>query len=112
MLIQMRNLAAPAFILASALCLFAIDQPTYDKIKAEEMEHSQIMRTLHMLTDRYGPRLTGSPNFENAARAADRAKTRQTQALPNLRKLRQGINFHNSLTFKDLTTTDSCTLLS
>ena len=31
------------------------------------MEHSQVMRTLHMLTDRYGPRLTGSPNYEAAA---------------------------------------------
>lgn len=44
-----------------------IDEATYSRIKSEEMEHSQAMRTLHMLTDRYGPRLTGSPNFENAA---------------------------------------------
>ena len=44
-----------------------IDQATYDRIKSEELEHSQAMHTLHMLTDRYGPRLTGSPNFEKAA---------------------------------------------
>jgi hypothetical protein len=44
-----------------------LDDAAYAKIKAEEMEHSQAMHTLHMLTDRYGPRLTGSPNFEAAA---------------------------------------------
>src|SRR6202167_6022170 len=64
--IRMRKLTAALF-LACALLVYAVDQPTYDKIKAEEMEHSQIMHTLHVLTDRYGPRLTGSPNFENAA---------------------------------------------
>ena len=56
-----------ALVLGCAFPAPAVDQPVYDKIKAEEMEHSQIMHTLHMLTDRYGPRLTGSPNFENAA---------------------------------------------
>jgi carboxypeptidase Q len=64
--IRMRKFTAALF-LACALSVQAVDQPTYDKIKAEEMEHSQIMHTLHVLTDRYGPRLTGSPNFENAA---------------------------------------------
>jgi hypothetical protein len=45
-----------------------IDEPTFARIKSEEAEHSQAMHTLHMLTDRYGPRLTGSPNYENAAK--------------------------------------------
>ncbi|MGH9956658.1 MAG: M20/M25/M40 family metallo-hydrolase [Pyrinomonadaceae bacterium] len=31
------------------------------------MEHSQILKTMHMLTDVYGPRLTGSPNHKRAA---------------------------------------------
>ena len=44
-----------------------VDEATYARIKSEEAEHSQIMHTLHMLTDRYGPRLTGSPNYEAAA---------------------------------------------
>ena len=44
-----------------------IDEAAYSRIKSEEAEHSQVMHTLHVLTDRYGPRLTGSPNFENAA---------------------------------------------
>src|ERR1700722_12220702 len=38
------------------------------KIRQEEAQHSQIMHTLHMLTDRYGPRMTGTPNLEAAAK--------------------------------------------
>jgi carboxypeptidase Q len=38
-----------------------------DRIRKEGMEHSQIMKTMHMLTDVYGPRLTGSPNHKRAA---------------------------------------------
>ena len=34
------------------------------------MENSKIMHTLHILTDLYGPRLTGSPNHVNAAKWA------------------------------------------
>jgi carboxypeptidase Q len=37
------------------------------KIRSEGMERSQIMRTMHFLTDVYGPRLTGSPNHKAAA---------------------------------------------
>ncbi len=40
------------------------------------MEHSQIMHTLHMLTDRYGPRVTGTPNHEAAAKWAVAEMTR------------------------------------
>ena len=36
------------------------------KIRKEGMEKSQILRTLHFLTDVYGPRLTGSPNLKAA----------------------------------------------
>ncbi len=36
------------------------------KIRKEGMENSQIMRTMHFLTDLYGPRLTGSPNLKAA----------------------------------------------
>jgi carboxypeptidase Q len=43
-----------------------IDNDTVWKIRREALEHSQILNTLHVLTDVYGPRLTGSPN----ARAA------------------------------------------
>ncbi|HTS66853.1 MAG TPA: M20/M25/M40 family metallo-hydrolase [Candidatus Acidoferrales bacterium] len=43
-----------------------VDEATTARIRSEEMEHSQIMHTLHMLTDRYGPRVTGTPNHEAA----------------------------------------------
>src|SRR5262245_57004766 len=36
------------------------------QIRREATEHSQIMKTLHVLTDVYGPRLTGSPNLKQA----------------------------------------------
>lgn len=36
------------------------------RIRKEERENSQIMRTLHFLTDVYGPRLTGTPNLKAA----------------------------------------------
>jgi hypothetical protein len=38
-----------------------------DRIRKEAMEHSQIMNTVHMLADVFGPRLTGSPNHQRAA---------------------------------------------
>src|ERR1043165_6576736 len=34
------------------------------RIRKEAMDHSQIMQTMHMFTDLYGPRLTGSPNHK------------------------------------------------
>ena len=37
------------------------------RIRTEAMERSQIMKTMHMFTDLYGPRLTGSPNHKAAA---------------------------------------------
>jgi len=40
------------------------------KIRREAKENSQILSTLHLLSDRYGPRLTGSPNLEAAGRWA------------------------------------------
>ena len=44
-----------------------VDQTVNTRIRQEVTEHSQVMHTLHVLTDRYGPRLTGSPNYEAAA---------------------------------------------
>ena len=45
------------------------------KLRREATENSRIMHTLHMLTDRYGPRLTGSPNHELAAKWASATLT-------------------------------------
>src|SRR5882672_392904 len=43
-----------------------IDQETNAKIRSEATERSELMRTVHVLADRYGPRLTGSPNYADA----------------------------------------------
>jgi carboxypeptidase Q len=45
----------------------AADPDINKKIRQEETDHSQIMHTMHFLTDIYGPRLTGSPNHKAAA---------------------------------------------
>jgi Zn-dependent M28 family amino/carboxypeptidase len=47
-----------------------IDADMNARIRKEGMENSKIMETMHYLTDVYGPRLTGSPNFDNAAKWA------------------------------------------
>jgi hypothetical protein len=47
-----------------------VDSATDARFRSEELEKSQIMRTLHMLTDRYGPRVTGTPGHEAAAKWA------------------------------------------
>jgi carboxypeptidase Q len=43
------------------------DKDLLQRIRKEETDNSQIMKTMHMLTDVYGPRLTGSPNHKHAA---------------------------------------------
>jgi carboxypeptidase Q len=43
-----------------------LDDDVIWKIRREAVDNSQIMRTLHVLTDVYGPRLTGSPNLRKA----------------------------------------------
>jgi len=43
-----------------------VDAPAIAKIRDEALNRSQVMDTAFWLTDRYGPRLTGSPEFEEA----------------------------------------------
>ncbi len=62
------------------LCLPALAQNGTDKdllerIRQEEKNNSQIMKTMHMLSDMYGPRLTGSPNHKAAAEWAVKQMT-------------------------------------
>ena len=52
---------------APALTSEQIDTEINARIRAEAENNSQIMRTMHFLTDVHGPRLTGSPNFKAAA---------------------------------------------
>src|SRR6185369_4544422 len=42
------------------------DEAMLWKIRQEATARSQILQTLHVLTDVYGPRLTGSPNLKAA----------------------------------------------
>ena len=67
---QNRRLVALALII-SLLSLSVAAQNGGDdllsRIRKEAMERSQIMKTMHMFTDVYGPRLTGSPNHKAAA---------------------------------------------
>jgi carboxypeptidase Q len=43
-----------------------VDKDIQWRIRREATDNSQILRTLHFLTDVYGPRLTGSPNLKAA----------------------------------------------
>jgi hypothetical protein len=58
---------AMSIALVAAQAQSTPDPDINKKIRAEENDHSQIMHTMHFLTDIYGPRLTGSPNHKAAA---------------------------------------------
>jgi carboxypeptidase Q len=60
---------------AYAIAEETIDYAANARIRKEAREHSELMRTLHYLTDVYGPRLTGSPNYKAAADWAARQLT-------------------------------------
>ena len=66
----LRTFCALLLIYAAVLPLAAFSQveDVNAKIRKEGMENSKIMHTLHVFTDLYGPRLTGSPNHVNAAK--------------------------------------------
>jgi carboxypeptidase Q len=65
----MRRHGVTALFLVAFVSLYAqerIAHDTYWKIRQEATTNSHILRTAHMLTDRYGPRPTGSPNLKAA----------------------------------------------
>jgi carboxypeptidase Q len=70
---MLRNRTVALFLLLSILPLpllaqtSAVDDALRARIRKEGMENSQILKTMHMLSDVYGPRLTGSPNHKRAA---------------------------------------------
>ena len=45
----------------------SLDRDVNWRIRREATDNSRIMSTLQVLTDVYGPRLTGSPNLKGAA---------------------------------------------
>src|SRR5213078_4941706 len=57
------------------------DSDLLARMRKQENDNSQIMKTEHMLTDIYGPRLTGSPNHKHAAEWA--IKQMQSWGLEN-----------------------------
>ena len=64
-----RTCSASLLLLALVAPLAGQSRPDADinaRIRQEENSHSQIMRTLHMLADVYGPRVTGSPSLKAA----------------------------------------------
>ncbi|HET9741476.1 MAG TPA: M20/M25/M40 family metallo-hydrolase [Terriglobales bacterium] len=56
-------------LVMASFAVLAVAQNADDidwRIRKEETENSQIMHTMHYLSDVYGPRLTGSPNLKAA----------------------------------------------
>ena len=71
-------LAAAALVAATAIPFSAqpaLDPAINDKIRQEEAQNSQVMKTLHYLADVYGPRVTGSPGHKAAAEWAVKTMT-------------------------------------
>ena len=63
---QLFGLLIVAAVVSTPFAQEKIDKDMQWKIRREAMENSQIMHTMHFLTDVYGPRLTGSPNLKAA----------------------------------------------
>jgi carboxypeptidase Q len=70
MSIMKKTLLASGAVVCVLLAQEKVDVTTVAKIRSEEMEHSQVMYIEHKLADRYGPRVTGTPNHEAAAKWA------------------------------------------
>ncbi len=71
------TLVAAVFLTLSVHVLSqeSIDLAAIDRIKTEAFDRSQVMDHLRTLTDVLGPRLTGSPQFDNAAKWASERLT-------------------------------------
>ena len=63
-----------------------VDSAAIAKIRDEGLNRSQVMETMFWLTDRYGPRLTGSTEFEEAGDWA--VKQLQDWGVANVKKER------------------------
>ena len=73
-------------VLAAAQAPEPVDNAAIAKIRDEGLNRSQVMETMFWLTDRYGPRLTGSKEFEEAGDWA--VKQLQDWGVANVRKER------------------------
>ena len=66
----------------------APDLEVIHHIKTEAFNHSKVMDTLESISDRYGPRLTASPEFEEAAHWAE--STLKSYGLTNVHEEKWG----------------------
>ena len=69
------GLVALLFIVAPLGGREPVNDEVNARIRKEAREHSYILRTVHYLTDVYGPRLTGSPNHKAAGEWAIKQMT-------------------------------------
>jgi carboxypeptidase Q len=58
---------AAIVVITTVIAAERVDQDAVWRIRQEATARSQILATTQILTDRYGPRLTGSPNVKSAA---------------------------------------------
>ncbi len=63
----MRTILVSLACAVTALAADPVDLAIVNRIKAEAFQNSKVMEHLEYLSDRYGPRLTGSPEFKEAA---------------------------------------------
>jgi carboxypeptidase Q len=71
----MRNFAIGALLALPLLGQEKVEPGIVDRIKMEAFDRSKVMDQLYSLSEANGPRLTGSPEFERAAKwASDRLK--------------------------------------
>jgi carboxypeptidase Q len=67
---RLLTLVSILLLAAPAIAQSGPDLSVVDRIKTEAFDHSQVMDTLYYLTDVHGPRLTASPEFDDAAQWA------------------------------------------
>ena len=65
----------PAVAIAATVSAQSSTPDVLGQIREEATTRSQIMRTLHVLTDVYGPRVTGSPSLKAAGEWAVQTRT-------------------------------------
>src|SRR5580658_6423206 len=71
----MRTIVIALAAVVAASAADPVDLAVVNRIKAEEFQNSKVMEILQNISDHYGPRLTGSPEFKEAADwALDRFK--------------------------------------
>src|SRR5262245_1144444 len=95
--------AAMTGALFAAQTTESVDTAAIAKIRDEGLNKSQVMDTMFWLTDRYGPRLVGSPEFEEAGDWAVQQLTKWGVTNAHKERFKIGrawslVNFHATMT--------------